>query len=335
MSSRGDRLRRAAIWTGAGGAFLLAIALGWFLHGWLEEEELVVSVDRPVQVFAPETVVEGRLPNVIGLSEEDARRALSDAGVVLSAVSVKALPYVGPADLVVRQDPPSGSPVGNKPVLLEVSTPPEMPDLAGLGETEARATLTALGARIAVVDQYQPGAAEGTVLSTEPSAGAELTDRATLHVAEPLSSVFLTQLNPAASSCRSGEGAIVGGESAEEAIVCQPVPGANPRSATYALGGQIESFRATLGFDDEGDAETPVEFCVFADGRPVLVRTLEFGDVLPVHVPLLGRLQLRLEAVALGSAPSAAGLPIRAAFAEPQLVGSRSAIDRISEGLGE
>ncbi len=294
-----------------------------------------MSVDRPVQVYAPETVVAGRVPNVVGLTEEDARRVLSDAGVELSAVSSQDVAYVGPADLVVRQTPASGAQIDDGEFVLDVSTPARMPDLGGSSEADARAALSELGARIAVVDQYQPGASEGVVLSTEPLAGEEITDRATLHVAEPLSSVFLTQLTPAASSCRTGESALINGESEEEAIVCQPPPGANPRSVTYALGGEMESFRAKLGLDDEGDAETPVEFRIFVDGRQVLSRRLEFGDVLPVDVPLLGKLQLRFEASAAAVAASPGASPVGAVFAEPQLVGSRSAVDRISEGLVE
>ena len=311
------------------------MAFGWLLHDWTSEAETVVSVDRPVQVYAPEAVVEGRIPNVVGLSEEEARRALSDAGVALSAVSTESVQYVGPADLVVRQSPESGGPIGEQQIVLEVSTPAQMPDLAGSSEADARALLAGLGARITIVDQYQPGAAEGTVLSTEPAAGGEIADRATLHVAEPLSSVFLTQLSPAASSCRTGEGAVIAGETQEEAIVCLPEPGANPRSVTYALGGQVEYFRAEIGLDDEGDTEVPVAFRVFADGEEVYSRELEFGDTVPVEVPLLGSLQLRLETVALGGLASQGTLSIRAAFGEPQLVGSRSAIDRISEGLTE
>jgi hypothetical protein len=308
--------------------------LGWFLHDWLGSDEVVVSVDRPVQVYAPETVVSGRVPNVVGLTEEDARRVLSDAGVELSSVSSRNVAYVGPSDLVVRQTPASGAQIGDGEFQLDVSTPARMPELGGSSEADARAALSELGARIAVVDQYQPGAAEGTVLSTDPPAGEEIADRATLHVAEPLSSVFLTQLTPAASSCRSGEEAVLHGESEEEAIVCQPPPGANPRSVTYALGGEMESFRAKLGLDDEDDAETPVDFRIYVDGQPVFSRRLEFGDVLPVDVPLLGKLQLRLEASAVGTAAPGAS-PVGAVFGEPQLVGSRSAVDRISEGLVE
>jgi hypothetical protein len=310
-----------------------AILLGWFLHDWLGSEEVVVSVDRPVQVYAPETVVDGHIPNVIGLSEDDARRVLSDAGIELSKVTTSRLPYVGPADLVVTQTPPSGGAIGDREIALAVSEPALMPDLEGMSESEARDSLSSLGARIATASEYQAGAAEGSVLATEPAPGATIVDKATLHVAEPLSSVFLTELPPAASSCRSGEESVVAGTTASEAIVCQPEAGANPRSATYALGGQVESFQAVLGLDDEGDASVPVEFRVYVDGELALSRRLGFGDSLPIEVPLSGAFQLRLETVAAGVSPPGSS-PLQAVFAEPRLAGSRSAIDEISEGLG-
>ncbi len=334
--SRGiRRLRRVAIAVGSATGLILAVVFGWYLHDWLGSDEVVVSVDRPVQVYAPETVAAGNVPNVVGLTEEEARRVLSDAGIELSAVSTEDVPYVGPTSLVVRQTPASGGRIGDRKILLDVSAPARMPDLNGSNEGEARAALSELGARIAVVGEYQPGAAEGTVLSTEPPVGEPIADRATLHVAEPLSSIFLTQLEPVESSCRTGEEAVVAGETEEEAIVCQPDPGANPRLVTYVLGGQVESLRAMLGLDDTGDPEVPVEFRVYADGNQLLAKRLEFGDTLPIDVPLLGKLQLRLEVSALGGASGAGSLLVRAVFGEPQLVGSRSAVDRISEGLVE
>lgn len=327
-------VKRAAIAVGLVTLAAWATVLGWFMHDWLSSDRVEVVADRPVEVFAPETVIAGRVPNVVGLSEDDARRALSDAGVDLEAVTARSVPYVGPADLVVQQEPPSGRPVEDgQQIVLDVSTPARMPTLDGSQEGEARAELAALGARVVVVNQYQPGAEEGTVLSTDPAAGELLSDRATLHVAEPLSSVFLSQLNPVASSCRTAEGAVVAGATHEEAIVCQPELGAKPRSATYALGGEVESLRADLGLDDRGNPDVPVMLQVYVDGELALSRRLEFGDSLPVEVALLGKLQLRLEASAMAAA-EAGSLPVRAAFANARLIGSRSAIDRVFEGLG-
>lgn len=320
--------------TGSIAVLALAIVFGWFLHDWLESDEMVVSVDRPVQVYAPETVVDGRVPNVIGLTEDDARRVLSDAGAELSAVSAREVPYVGPVDLVVSQTPASGKPIEGEPILLEVSVPAQMPDLGGSSESEAREELSTMGAQISVLPQYQPGAAEGTVLSTDPPVGETIENRATLHVAESLSSVFLTQLEPVTSTCRTAEGAVLAGAGQEESVICQPEHGARPRGVTYALGGEVESFRAEIGLDDTGDPNVPVAFRVYVDGELALSRRLDFGESLPVEVPLLGKLQLTLEALAAGVAEPGA-LPVRAAFGEPQLLGSRSAIDRISEGLVE
>lgn len=330
--SRIDRLKRVTLGVGAFTVLAAAVLLGWYLHGWFGDEELEVSVDRPIQVYAPESVVEGRIPNVIGLSEDDARRALSDAGVELARVTTTRVPYVGPEGLVVEQSPPSGGAIGPGRIELEVSEPARMPDLADLSEAEARETLTDLGARIVTVGEYRQGAAEDSVLSTDPPAGSAIVDRATLHVAEPLSSVFLTELEPAAAGCRTGEEAVVGGTSAGEAIVCLPEPGANPRSATYVLGGEVESFQATLGLDDGGDPRVPVEFRVYVDGRQAFSKRLAFGETAPVDVPLAGALQLRLETSAVGVSPPGSP-PVKAVFAEPRLAGSRGAIDQIQEGL--
>jgi hypothetical protein len=328
------RLRRAAISLGAITVLIWAIVFGWFLNDWFGDDEEVVAVDRPVRVYAPETVVAGQVPNVIGLSEEEARRVFSDAGIELSAVSTHTVPYVGPTDLVVRQTPASGSSIEGDPIVLDVSSPARMPDLVGEAEGEAKASLSALGARTSVVSQYQPGATEGEVLSTDPPTGETIVNKATLHVAEPLSSIFLTELAPVESSCRTEEEGVVAGDTQAEAIVCQPEAGANARAATYLLGGQVEALHAVVGLDDRGDSTVPVEFRVYVDGEPALTKRLDFGESLPIEVPLLGKFQLRLEAAAAGASPPGS-LPVKAVFGEPRLVGSRSAIDLLAEGLGE
>lgn len=331
--SRGQRLKRAALVCGGIALLAWAGALGWLLHEWSGRDDLTVAVNRPVQVYAPEAVSEGTIPNVVGLTEDEALRVLSDAGVELGSVDTHVVPDVGPTGLIVSQSPLSGVPIGQRQVSLNVSGPAVMPDLGGEPEAEAKEALSTLGARVTVVTQYEPGAAEGSVLETEPPAGETIVDKATVRVAEPLSSVFLTQLSPSDSSCRGGEEALIAGETQTEAIVCLPQPGANPRSNTYALGGQIESFRATLGLDDEGNSEAPVEFRVYVDGDLALSRRVTFGEQFPIEVPLLGGYQLRIEASAIGvTAPGSQDL--LAAFGEPRLVGSRSAVDRIAEGLG-
>jgi hypothetical protein len=327
------RFKRAALVFGGLALLAWAGAMGWYLHEWTGRGNVEVSVDRPVQVYAPEVVSSGTVPNVVGLTEEEARRVLSDAGVALGSVQTHVVPDVGPPGLIVSQTPPSGVEVAHRSVTLEVSGPAVMPDLEGKSEAEAKEALSAFGARVSVVTEYEPGAAEGSVVSTEPAAGETIVDKATLRVAEPLSSVFLTEIEPLQASCRTGEEAVIAGQAQTEAIICLPEPGANPRSVVYQLGGGIETFRANLGLDDAGNAEAQVEFHVLVDGNQVFSHRLSFGESLPVEVPLLGSYQLELEAVAVGPAEPG-GPEVRAAFGEPQLVGSRSAVDAI-EGLEE
>lgn len=327
-----EAIAKGARIVGALTALLWAAVFGWFLNEWVTDETVIVSAERPIEVYAPETVVSGKLPNVIGLSVEEAQRVLSDAGVELNRVTVDEVPYVGPENLVVSQSPPSGAKVGDEPVALEVSAAATMPDLGGDSESEARVTLADVGAPVTVVDQYQPGATEGTVLSTDPPQGEPISGRVQLYVAEPLSSVFLTELEPIFSTCRTAEEAVIAGAAQAEAIICQPEHGATPRAITYALGGGIEAFEAELGIHDSGNPDVPVAVRIYVDGELVLARRLEFGHSLPVEIPLSGKLQLTLETVAAGAAEPGA-LPIRAAFGEPRLTGSRSAVDQLSEGL--
>lgn len=328
------RVKRIALVLAVLALMAWAGVLGWYLHEWSGRGDLTVEVDRPVQIYSPEAVTEGSVPNVVGLTEDEAMRVLSDAGIAIGTVRAGVVPDVGPPGLVVRQVPPSGVAVGKRDVSLAISGPALMPDLEGETEADAKETLSSLGARVSVVDEYQAGAAEGSVIATEPGAGETIVDKAVLHVAEPLSSVYLTQLSPLEANCRTAEEATLAGEQQTEAIICLPEPGAKPRSIIYQLGGEAESFRAEVGLDDASNAEVPVELRVVVDGDVALHQRLEFGEREAIEVPVLGKFQLRLEATAIGVAPPGA-TPVRATFGEPRLVGSRSAIDQLAEGAGE
>jgi serine/threonine-protein kinase len=133
---------------------------------------------------APDTVT---VPNVVGLDVERATTTLEDAGFRVSTREVDSLEDEG---TVVAVDPEEGSAVPpDTAVTLSVSSGSiELPDVTGQTEQAARDALVAAGfsaGQIRTEEADADGAAPGTVVGTDPGAGADVSagDVITLQVA--------------------------------------------------------------------------------------------------------------------------------------------------------
>jgi PASTA domain-containing protein/NPCBM/NEW2 domain-containing protein len=305
-----------------------AVFLGWIVHEWISGEPkaaLTVTVNRPIEIARERQVAVGTMPNVLGLDEQTARRALADAGLATTRIATKRQPYVGEKGVVVDQDPAPGAETNQGKFLLTLSVPAQMPTLSGRSLEDARQALGELGAGVVVGTRYQPGASENTVLETHPLPGRALSGRARLIVAESPSSVFLSQLNAIDSNCGT-ETLNVAGAVRRDALVCEPGTD-SPATMEYLLNRRVASFTSVLGLGDRGAPDTPITFTAFVDGRRVLAQTLGFGQARRVRIPVVGALRIRLEASvrAVGSS----GQQPEAVFADARFLGGRSAIDAL------
>jgi beta-lactam-binding protein with PASTA domain/predicted Ser/Thr protein kinase len=154
-----------------------------------EQKGRVVETDPPAgtQVDEGSTVTlkvgtgpgKVEVPNLVGLTPEEARRALQDVGLRLSAA--------GPQEQVVEDDsmvgkvissnPPAGEQIREgSPVTITVGVEPEtvnVPNVVGTDVEQARSNIE--GAGLAVrVQQVDSAAPEGQVVSQDPSGGAEV-----------------------------------------------------------------------------------------------------------------------------------------------------------------
>jgi len=114
------------------------------------------------------------VPNVIGMSQEDAEAAIEGAGLALGTVTTRP-DTEAPAGEVIEQAPLSGVelPPGTA-IDLVVSEGPEefeLPDLSELEDNEAFQQLADLGLRPAQRVEASTTVAEGIVIRTEPAAG--------------------------------------------------------------------------------------------------------------------------------------------------------------------
>lgn len=326
--SRQQRGRKILTWVlvlGGVAAFLMAVSIGWFLRSWVAGDG-TIEVNRPVNVVQSSYVSNGFVPNVLGLSLDSARQALVDAGVDPSQIRTLVRPHVSERGTVVGQKPASGAKVTSGKVTLSLAGPASMPNLVGASQAEARRAAASMGAKVNTELRYEQGAVEGNVLSTEPEVGERVTSSVRLVVAEPLASVFLSEIDAIESDCES-VAATVGGADYADSIKCQPSAG-DPSVAVYRLNRRIDFFTATVGLDDGGSDSTPVRFIVKRDRRLVSKFTLHFGQTRRLKITTTGALRLTLETRAGGSDDLGAG----AVWGDARLTGGRTSIDAVSAG---
>jgi serine/threonine-protein kinase len=124
------------------------------------------------------------VPSVVGLGEDEAGALITGAGLGLRVVEEFSDDV--PRGRVIRQSPPGESTVRKgDTVTIVVSKGPRtfpMPDVVGMTENEAVATLRGLGLEVRVVDL--PGSSGDRVVGQQPRAGTtvESGQRVTIYV---------------------------------------------------------------------------------------------------------------------------------------------------------
>lgn len=125
------------------------------------------------------------VPQVVGLTEEDARAELESAGF---AVEVEYRAGDGDFGTVLSCSPQEGTRIDPaEGVTIVVAGERVIPSVVGLSEEEATAALYDAGASDVLVTQQSSDEPAGTVLAVDPAEGAPFvsTDQVTLTVAQP------------------------------------------------------------------------------------------------------------------------------------------------------
>jgi len=279
------------------------------------------TISRPF-VIQEASGARGVMPNVVGLSEDQARRALASAGLNQDVVDVKGIPWAGRDGVVVGQSPEPGE-VGAVSATLLVSQAAVVPEVAGLTVEDARQLIGDLGARVEIVQEFEAGTPEGTVLRVTPQVGEPLDESVELVVADAASSISVFDLNALSSNCSTST-AQISGTVAGMAWVCDP-DRTEVLATEYLLNRRVASFSATVGHDDRGDSDGIVSFRVYVDGELRTSREIAYGRSELIEADVSGGLRLRLEVERFTNRSESGSL--RPAWAEPTLLGARSQID--------
>lgn len=303
-SPRGDqpngkkskRKREASLGTRA--KFLAAIALlgTGVILGWWSVSGLSVlrsSGDAAeVQAFDYTGFDEGLMPDVRGLTLDDARRAIADSGVEIGNIEVASEPWAGRPDMVVAQSPAHGV-TNPESVSLSVSEPAEVPVVSGVAILDVTEQLGALGTSVDLRYRYEPGAPAGTALNTEPPAGEPLPDEVVVVVADAGFSTFVSTVG---RECGSSE-ASLDGKDFPNSISCRA--GDDPESYVWITKRAVDELAADVGVDDSGEPGTAVEVEVFADGRSVARVEAAYGRVERLEADVSGALRVEIVTRAL------------------------------------
>jgi serine/threonine-protein kinase len=124
------------------------------------------------------------VPNIVSMTEDDARKLLAGLGLKLAVNSEVAVSNI-PAQVILSQDPSEkGSLPPGGTVMVDVSAGPaaiEVPQLVGLTLDNARQTLAGVGLSVGnVVQAAMPDRPEGTVVSQTPGAFARVSQGAAI-----------------------------------------------------------------------------------------------------------------------------------------------------------
>ncbi|HXV71267.1 MAG TPA: Stk1 family PASTA domain-containing Ser/Thr kinase [Acidimicrobiia bacterium] len=136
-----------------------------------------VEVGSTVQVFVSAGTETIAVPPVVGLSEEEARRAIEGVGLVVGNIEEQPDPNIDEG-FVISSSPVAGQEISPAiPVDLVVSSGPEvivLPEVTGMSERDATAELNDLGLRVSVNEEFSDDVAEDDVIRTDPVSGTEV-----------------------------------------------------------------------------------------------------------------------------------------------------------------
>lgn len=287
-------------WWIAGGAAatVLALMLGSVALGWWAANQTLVAgqqntTDEPA--VAPIISLEPSMPDVRGLTQDEAAQVLADSGFAASMVTFEDSPSGLPEGTVVVQSPVFGTPSPTK-IVIGVAVPTTMPPLAGADRQEAVSTLSDLGVAVTVVFQYDAKTAPGAVLSTTPATGEPLGDTATVTLSTTGSSIALGELRRLTGDCRGTGKVTLRGTEYPSAVECAARPEA--RTTTWSLGAKGDLFTATAGIDDDATPGTSATVEILADGNVIATSQVTFGKPAPISVPVTGVIQLSVRVTA-------------------------------------
>ncbi|MGW0037885.1 PASTA domain-containing protein [Gordonia sp. NPDC003376] len=310
-------------------ASVIALIAGGAVGGYLAQNEWANRGTSPVPSVVTAAALPAvggtgsAMPDLRGLDQDVARQVLADIGVDPARITTTTEPAAGAVGTVIGQKPASGT-EGVSEASLVLSTEATMPQLTGQSGQELSVALQKLGAEVAIVKRYQPGAAPGSVVASTPVQGQSLPTNVELVVAEAGTSVYLRKISSAGSGCSSGTYSL-NGKDYQNSLACSA---GSRQSSNYewVTKRAADQLTATVGISDtDDDRAAAARVDVFADGRRVASVTAGYGTTVELDATITGA--LRLSIVVTRVSPGTDSLS--AVLGDARLIGSADAIKRL------
>lgn len=249
------------------------------------------ATNETQEIEADAGASESAMPDVRGLTRDEAAQVLADSGFSAAIVSYVDAPSGAPEGVIVSQSPAFGT-AAPAEIVLGVAVPATMPELTGMSRDDAVTALSDLGVAATIALQYSPSSDDGSVVSTMPVAGEALGETATISLASEGVGIPLSEVKRLSGSCQDSGEASLGGERFTASVKC----GADerPETTVWFLQGATDEFTATIGIDDTAAPGTNASVDVLTDGTPVFTETIAFGKPADLTIPTSGVLQLAI-----------------------------------------
>ncbi len=315
----------AIVAAGAGG-----LAAGWSIASSIASSTQLPEpevVEVPVARYA--TGDEAVMPDVRGLDQNAAREVLADVGIPADLVTITERPAAGAVGVVVEQTPVFGT-TNPDSIQLLISTEATVPDIAGKSGSEVSEMLGQLGAQVMLVQRYAPGSSAGDALEVMPAPGSPLPEDVTLVVAEPSSSVLLSELRAVSGGCSSGASSI-NAQEYDNALSCSGSRPdvTSPTETAWVIARAADRLSGIVGVADNASPAGRVQVDFYGDGVPIASVTAGYGSPSPVDISTSGVLRLSVRVTDL-SAPSAGYSSAAAVFGDLILTGGVGSISQLA-----
>ncbi len=273
-----------------------------------EDEEVAsattaIEPSEDVEATDPPPV---EMPDLIGLTEAEARAELSDLG--LEEPSVTGQESFERAGTVLEQVPSSGRVVTGTISLVVAESIPPLPDFVGSPIAEVRSWAGPRGVEVREETRLTTDEAAGMVLDQVPAPGAQASQELIVTIAEAPTIVELVDLGTVNSRCH---------EVADISMSGEPFPNSTTFGATcfgdsffaeYNLSRDWSTLRMTLGLDDELSSDAAVQVDFKLDGQSIRSETVVFGETTDIELDVTDGLRLQVVGTKLSGDKSRLGL---------------------------
>lgn len=275
-------------------------------------EETAAEVDVP-------------MPDLVGLTEDEARAELLERAVDASDVEVEYQESLDDPGTVISTVPGEGRRITGSVTMVVAQPVGEVPDFVGEQVSAVREWADERGidvTEVAVPDDDLP---EGQVTGTTPRAGAEATSElvvmyATNPLVVPLAD--LQSANDPDCNVDFGVEASVNGEFVQDSITVQSSRFSNPECVLeYNLRRDWDRLMATVGVGDDSDTSAQYRVQVFGDDNELWNQVLGFAGPQPLDVDVTRVLRLRVVVTTL--VPDVQG---EAVLGDARLIGDKEKV---------